>query len=62
MMKASGSISFTASFTGKEGTVTFDGFYDGDGVYKARFMPSYEGEYTFTISGSFSPYISWALL
>ena len=46
--------SITASFTGKEGTVTFDGFYDGDGVYKVRFMPSYEGEYTFTISGSFS--------
>ena len=25
----------TATFTGKEGSVTVDGFYDGDGVYKA---------------------------
>ena len=24
-----------------------DGFYDGDGVYKVRFMPAFEGEYTF---------------
>ncbi|MEY8356608.1 DUF5605 domain-containing protein [Lachnospiraceae bacterium 54-53] len=30
-----------------------DGFYDGDGVYKVRFMPSFEGEYDFRISGSF---------
>lgn len=35
-------------------TVTADGFYDGDGVYKVRFMPSFEGDYTFTVSGSFS--------
>ena len=44
----------TATFTGKEGSVTVDGFYDGDGVYKARFMPSYEGEYTFKVTGTFS--------
>ena len=44
----------TATFTGKEGNVTVDGFYDGDGVYKARFMPSYEGEYTFKVTGTFS--------
>lgn len=29
------------------------GFYDGDGVYKLRFMPSFEGEYTYEIKGSF---------
>ena len=34
-------------------TVTVDGFYDGDGVYKLRFMPSFEGEYRYEISGSF---------
>ena len=31
-----------------------DGFYDGDGVYRVRFMPSFEGEYTYKIYGSFS--------
>ena len=30
------------------------GFYDGDGVYKVRFMPGMEGMYHFEISGSFS--------
>ena len=41
-------------FTGKNETVTVDGFYDGDGVYKVRFMPSFEGDYTYEMSGSFS--------
>ena len=31
-------------FTGKNEKVTVDGFYDGDGIYKVRFMPSFEGE------------------
>ena len=30
------------------------GFYDGDGVWRVRFMPSFEGTYRFTIRGSFS--------
>ena len=34
--------------------MSVNGFYDGDGVYKVRFMPSYEGRYSFRISGSFS--------
>ena len=29
------------TFTGKHETVTVDGFYDGEGVYKVRFMPSF---------------------
>lgn len=29
------------------------GFYDGDGVYKVRFMPRFEEEYRFTLFGSF---------
>lgn len=33
---------------------TVDGFYDGNGVYIVRFMPSYEGEYRYRIFGSFS--------
>lgn len=43
-----------AVFQGKEETKTVDGFYDGDGIYRVRFMPSFEGEYTFTVKGSFS--------
>lgn len=42
------------TFYGKEETKTVDGFYDGDGVYRVRFMPSFEGEYTFCIEGDFS--------
>ena len=30
------------TFTGKNETITTAGFYDGDGVYKVRFMPSFE--------------------
>lgn len=40
------------SFWGKGETKTVDGFYDGDGIYKVRFMPSFEGEYSFCIVGS----------
>lgn len=29
------------------------GFYDGDGVYKLRFMPSFEEEYTYETTGNF---------
>ena len=42
------------TFTGKNETVEADGFYDGEGVYKVRFMPSFEGDYSFKITGSFS--------
>ena len=42
-----------ATFTGTQEQVTVDGFYDGDGVYKVRFMPSFEGEYRFAVSGNF---------
>lgn len=48
------------SFTGREevsgdkcGSATVDGFYDGDGVYRVRFMPSFEGEYHYSIRGDF---------
>lgn len=40
-----------AVFTGANEQVEVQGFYDGDGVYKVRFMPSFEGEYRFTFSG-----------
>ena len=41
-------------FKGKNETVEIDGFYDGDGVYRVRFMPSFEGNYSFEVTGSFS--------
>lgn len=42
------------TFSGRSETKTVDGFYDGDGIYRVRFMPSFEGDYTFEIRGSFS--------
>ncbi len=42
-------------FYHKKETLTVNGFYDGNGIYRIRFMPSYEGEYTYEVSGSFSP-------
>ncbi|MDR1106969.1 MAG: DUF5060 domain-containing protein, partial [Treponema sp.] len=30
------------TFRSKSETVTADGFYDGGGVYRVRFMPSFE--------------------
>ena len=45
--------SVTATFAGAHERVTVDGFYDGDGVYKARFMPSFEGDYTYVLEGDF---------
>ena len=39
-------------FRHKNEIVKADGFYDGDGIYKVRFMPSFEGEYCYTVSGS----------
>ncbi|MBR1780786.1 MAG: DUF5060 domain-containing protein, partial [Oscillospiraceae bacterium] len=41
-------------FRGPGETKTVPGFYDGDGVYRVRFMPGCEGIYTFTVSGTFS--------
>lgn len=41
-------------FKSKNENVTVEGFYDGDGCYKVRFMPSFEEEYSFQIIGNFS--------
>ncbi len=40
-------------FTGPGETVKVLGFYDGDGAYRVRFMPSFEGEYSYRTEGSF---------
>lgn len=41
-------VELTATFKGPEGSVTVNGFYDGDNTFKVRFMPSAEGTYTYT--------------
>lgn len=41
-------------FVSDEEQVEVTGFYDGEGRYVVRFMPSFEGEYTFRVWGSFS--------
>ncbi|GIV79969.1 MAG: hypothetical protein KatS3mg050_4363 [Litorilinea sp.] len=38
-------VSFGARFRHKNRVVEPDGFYDGDGVYRVRFMPDTEGEW-----------------
>lgn len=41
-------------FIGDNESKKVNGFYDGNGEYVVRFMPEYEGKYTFEIKGSFS--------
>ena len=41
------------AFRGEKETVTTEGFYDGDGIYRIRFMPSYSGLYHYEIDGTF---------
>ena len=41
-------VKFAADFKFAHRTVAVDGFYDGEGVYRVRFMPDDEGEWTFT--------------
>ena len=40
-------VQFSAEFRQQHRTVTVDGFYDGGGVYKVRFSPDAEGEWTY---------------
>ena len=42
-----------ATFTGAHEQVTVDGFYDGGGIYRVRFMPSFEGAYHFCVEAGF---------
>lgn len=44
----------TGTFTSKHESKTVDGFYDGDGTWRVRFMPSFEETYHFTVQGTFS--------
>ncbi len=41
-------VTFGARFAYKHRVIDVDGFYDGDGVYKVRFMPDSIGAWTYT--------------
>ena len=41
-------------FTSVQESIRVDGFYDGDGTYRVRFMPSHTGRYSWRVEGSFS--------
>ncbi len=40
-------------FAGRRESKIVSGFYDGNGVYRVRFMPGYTGRYSFVVKGSF---------
>ena len=40
-------VTFDVDFAHSARTVPAPGFYDGDGVYRVRFLPDTEGEWTF---------------
>src|SRR6266566_6066425 len=41
-------VEFTAQFAYKHRMIEVDGFYDGDGVYRIRFMPDREGTWRYS--------------
>lgn len=43
----------SGTFQGPDECKTAAGFYDGDGIYRVRFMPSQEGEYHFSLNAGF---------
>ena len=43
----------TGLFNSENESVKVTGFYDGEGIYRIRFMPSYEGKYDYVIHTSF---------
>lgn len=43
-----------AEFSNVQEVKKVSGFYDGDGTYKVRFMPSFEGAYSYRVYGTFS--------
>jgi len=46
-------VSLSCRFMNKQDTVVVSGFYDGEGIYKIRFMPKSEGKWTYlTISSA----------
>ena len=45
-------VSLTATFRRKNRALTVEGFYDGNGVYKVRFMPDELGEWSWTTASN----------
>jgi hypothetical protein len=45
-------VTFSAHFTQGETAVEANGFYDGDGIYRVRFMPEKQGEWYYVTSSS----------
>jgi hypothetical protein len=43
---------FSATFHQSEASITSDGFYDGEGIYRVRFMPSTTGEWEYVTKSS----------
>ncbi len=41
-------VRFSADFRLEHRTVTIEGFYDGEGVYRLRFMPDAQGEWSYS--------------
>src|SRR5215472_11817950 len=40
-------VTLSAQFTCESKTITANGFYDGDGIYRIRFMPMMRGEWSY---------------
>ena len=45
-------ITLSCSFSNNNDTISISGFYDGDGLYKIRFMPQKEGKWMYTTSSN----------
>jgi hypothetical protein len=45
-------VQFSAMFTQGDSKIEADGFYDGDGMYRVRFMPEQTGEWRYTTKSS----------
>ncbi|TCC62183.1 DUF5060 domain-containing protein [Kribbella pittospori] len=45
-------VEFRVAYRYRNRVLTVDGFYDGDGVYRARFSPDREGEWSYLTSSS----------
>src|ERR1700722_19724162 len=48
-------IQFTGTFTLGNRTVDAEGFYDGGGTYKLRFMPDTEGQWSYRTNSNARP-------
>ena len=47
-------IEFSAVFTNGDRTFEPDGFYDGNGIFKIRFMPDREGTWTYKTKSNYT--------